>query len=67
MNTTVAGKPAISMVFTDDDGRRIEEVLWVNGRKLYTVTYAPPMLEGRYGVMKADPALSAIALASDLR
>ena len=34
VNTTVAGKPAISVVMTDDHGRRVEEILWLNGSKL---------------------------------
>lgn len=67
VNTTVGGKPAISMVFTDAQGRRIEEVLWVNGPKLYTVTYAPTLQSGRHGMMKANTAISAFALATELR
>lgn len=67
VNTTVAGKPAISVVFTDDKGRRVEEVLWVNGPKLYTVTYAPNLQPGRYGMMKANTAVSALTLATELR
>jgi hypothetical protein len=67
VNATVAGKPAISMVFTDDQGRRIEEVLWVEGRKLYVVTYAPTLQSGRYGMMKANTAISAFALATELK
>lgn len=67
VNATVAGKPAISMIFTDDHGRRVEEVLWVNGPKLYTVTYAPDLQPGRYGMMKANTAVSAFALATELR
>lgn len=67
VNATVAGKPAISMIFTDDQGRRVEEVLWVNGPKLYTVTYAPTLQPGRYGMMKANTAVSAFALATELR
>jgi hypothetical protein len=67
VNATVAGKPAISMVFTDDQGRRIEEVLWVDGPKLYKVTYAPNLQPGRYGMMKANTAVSAFALATELR
>lgn len=67
VNTTVAGKPAISVVFTDDQGRRVEEVLWVNGPKLYTVTYAPYLQPGRYGMMKANTAVTAFALATELQ
>jgi hypothetical protein len=67
VNATVADKPAISVVFTDDQGRRVEEVLWVNGPKLYTVTYAPNLQPGRYGMMKANTAVSAFALATELR
>jgi hypothetical protein len=67
VNATVAGKPAISMVFIDEQGRRIEEVLWVDGAKLYKVTYAPKLQAGRYGMMKANTAVSAFALATELR
>ena len=67
VNTTVAGKPAISMVMTDDHGRRVEEVLWVNGGKLYKVTYAPDQQTGRYGQMKVNSALSAVSLATELK
>lgn len=67
VNATVAGKPAISVVFTDDQGRRIEEVLWVHGPKLYTVTYAPEMRAGRDGTTKANAAVSAFGLATELR
>lgn len=67
VNATVAGKPAISMVFTDEQDRRIEEVLWVDGPKLYKVTYAPSLQAGRYGMMKANTAVSAFALATELR
>lgn len=67
VNTTVAGKPAISMVLTNDQGHRIEEVLWVDGGKLYTVTYAPDQQPGRYGMMKTNSAVSALSLATELR
>ncbi|WP_460824737.1 hypothetical protein [Massilia solisilvae] len=46
-------------MFTDDQGRRIEEVLWVDGPKLYAVTFAPNLQPGRYGMMKANTAVSA--------
>lgn len=67
VNTTVAGKPAISMVFTDDQGKRIEEVLWVVGGKLYKVTYAPDQQAGRDGMMKTNGAISALSLATELQ
>lgn len=67
VNTSVAGKPAISIVFRDDQGRTVEEVLWVNGGKLYKVTYAPDQQTGRYGMMKTNSAVSALSLASELR
>ena len=67
VNTTVAGKPAISIVFRDDQGQRVEEVLWVNGSKLYKVTYAPDQQTGRYGMMKTNSAVSALSLATELR
>lgn len=67
INTTVAGKPAISVVMTDEQGQRVEEVLWVNGGKLYKVTYAPDQQNGRYGKMKMNPAVSAVSLATELQ
>lgn len=67
INTTMAGKPAISMVFTDDHGQRIEEVLWVDGTKLYTVSFAPEMHKGRHGPMKTNANISAFSLAGELR
>jgi len=67
VNTNVAGKPAISMVYTDERGTRLEEVLWVNGGKLFKVTYAPNLNQGRYGMMKANPGVSALSLATELR
>jgi hypothetical protein len=67
VNTTVAGKPAISVIFTDDQGQRVEEVLWVNGGKLYKVTYAPDQQTGRYGKMKTNPTVSAVSLAMEIQ
>ena len=67
VNTTVAGKPAISIVFRGEQGRTVEEVLWVNGGKLYKVTYAPDLQAGRNGMMKANSAVSATSLATELR
>jgi hypothetical protein len=67
VNTTVAGKPAISAVFTDDSGQRIEEVLWVDGGKLNKVTFAPNMQNARYGLEKTNVSISAFSLASELR
>jgi hypothetical protein len=55
------------MVFVDNQDRRIEEVLWVEGPKLYKVTYAPNLQPGRYGMMKANTAVSAFGLATELR
>ncbi len=67
VNTTIAGKSAISAVFTDDSGQRIEEVLWVDGGKLNKVTFAPDMQNARYGLTKANSRVSAFSLASELR
>lgn len=67
VNTKVAGKPAISMILTNDQGHRVEEVLWVDGGKLYTVTYAPDQQSGRYGMMKINNAVSALSLAAELQ
>ena len=67
VNTTIAGKPAISKVFTDEGGQRIEEVLWIDGGKLYKVTFAPDMQNARYGLTKTNANVSAFSLASELR
>lgn len=67
VNTSVDGKPAISVVMTDELGHRVEEILWVSGRKLYKVTYAPDQQPGRYGKMKSNLAVSAVSLALELR
>lgn len=67
INTTVRGKPAISKVFTDDNGLRVEEVLWVSGSKLFMLTFASDMQAGRYGKTKANSRISAFSLASELR
>lgn len=67
VNTSVAGKPAISVVFTDDDGQQVEEILWVNGTKLYTLTFAPEMSQGRFGKTKSNVRISAPSLAQELR
>ncbi|NIA00248.1 hypothetical protein [Massilia sp. CCM 8734] len=66
VNTTVAGKPAISIVLTDDQGQRLEEVLWVNGGTLYKVTYAPDQHAGHDG-KKINSAISAVSLAAELQ
>jgi hypothetical protein len=67
VNTSVGGKPAISKVFTDENGLRVEEVLWVSGSKLYILTFAPEMQASRYGKSKANARISAVSLASELR
>ncbi|HAT31014.1 MAG TPA: hypothetical protein DCW29_09250, partial [Janthinobacterium sp.] len=67
VNTTIAGKPAISAVLTDDSGRRIEEVVWGDGGKLYKVTFAPDMRNARHGLEKINAGISACSLASELR
>lgn len=67
VNTSVGGKPAIAKIFTDDDGRVVEEILWVSGSKLYTLTYGPDMVNGRTGKAKTNVHVSAISLAQELR
>jgi hypothetical protein len=67
VNTTVANKPAGAAVFIGKHDQRIEEVMWVDGGRLYKVTYAPDQQAGRYGMMKTNPALSALSLALELR
>ncbi|QYF95562.1 hypothetical protein KY495_10660 [Massilia sp. PAMC28688] len=67
VNARIGGKPAISVVFADDHGQRIEEVMWGNGPKLFKVTFAPLMRREKNGQMKANVAVSAFSLASDLR
>ncbi|HEX8612205.1 MAG TPA: hypothetical protein VF800_13030 [Telluria sp.] len=67
VNTTVGGKPAIAKVFTDDHGKRIEEVVWVDGSKFYMLTYAPDLQPGRFSAMKTNAGVSASALASEVR
>lgn len=67
INTSVGGKPAISVVFVDDGGQTVEEILWVNGSKLYTLTFAPEMSQGRFGKVKENARVSAPSLAQELR
>jgi hypothetical protein len=67
INTTVGAKPAISVVFTDGEGRSVEEVMWVDLGKLYTLTYGPDVRPGPRGKEKRDPHVSAAGLAQELR
>lgn len=67
INTTMGGKPAISKVFVDHHGQRVEEVLWVDRGKLYMLTFAPDLQVGRYGKQKANTSVSAFSLASEVR
>lgn len=39
INTDVNGKKAISKVFINDSNQVVEEVVWVNGKKMYTLTF----------------------------
>jgi len=41
INTRVRGKPAISRIFSDEDGQTVEEVVWVDGNKLFMLTFGP--------------------------
>ncbi|MGH8808160.1 MAG: hypothetical protein ACREX0_09815 [Noviherbaspirillum sp.] len=65
VNTRVNGKPAISKVFTDDDGQSIEEVVWVSGNKFYMFTFGPDIVPG--SKVKAAAHISAHTLAQELR
>ena len=67
INTQVAGQPAISKVFIDGDGQTVEEVLWVNEHKLYTLTFAPEVKKGKFGKAKSNIQVSATSLAQELR
>ena len=67
VNTTIAGKPAISVVFTDNSGQRIEKILWVDDGKLNKVTFAPDMQNARYGMTKINVSISALSLAKELK
>ncbi|RZI43714.1 hypothetical protein EGT07_08065 [Herbaspirillum sp. HC18] len=46
INTRVRGKPAISKIFTDEDGQTIEEVVWVEGNKFFMLTFRPDLIAG---------------------
>lgn len=67
INTQVGGQPAISKVFNDGEGRTVEEVLWVQGHKLFMLTFAPDMENGRFGLAKSNVRISANSLAQELR
>lgn len=64
VNTRVHGKPAISRVFTDDDGQMIEEVVWVDGGKFYMLTLGPDVAPGTKA--KAAVHVTAHSLAQEL-
>lgn len=64
VNTRVRGKPAISRVFTDDDGQTIEEVVWVDGGKFYMLTFGPDIMPGTNA--KAAAHVTAHTLAQEL-
>ncbi|MES2742247.1 MAG: hypothetical protein V4754_15030 [Pseudomonadota bacterium] len=66
VNTTVLGKPAISKIFTVD-GQTVQEILWVNGSKLYTLTFVPDMEDGGLGKFKVNSRISAKSLAQEIR
>lgn len=65
VNTRVSGKPAISKVFIDDDGRSIEEIVWVSGQKFHMLTFGPDLVSG--SKLKAAAHISAFSLAQELR
>lgn len=64
VNAQVRGKPAISRVFTDDDGQSIEEVVWVEGGKFYMLTFGPNLTPGTKA--KAAAHITAYSLAQEL-
>lgn len=64
VNTRVHGKPAISRVFTDDDGHTIEEVVWVEGGKFNMLTFGPDVSPGTKA--KAAAHITAHSLAQEL-
>jgi hypothetical protein len=64
VNTRVHGKPAISRVFTDDEGRTIEEVVWVEGSKFFMLTFGPDLIPGTKA--KAAAHITAHSLAQEL-
>ena len=68
VNTRVNGKSAISKVFTDADGQSVEEIVWVNGSKLYMLIFGPDVVVGGGGTkVKVAPHVTALSLAQELR
>ena len=71
VNTDVHGKKAISRVITDGDSQQIEDITWVSGKMMYTLTFGPD-LTPEDGVRsegiksKAAPDISALSLALEL-
>jgi hypothetical protein len=59
----------ISKVFTDENGQSIEEIVWVNGNKLYMLTFGPDVVLSSAAVpkLKASSEVSAFSLAQELR
>lgn len=64
VNTRVRGNPAISKIFTDDDGQTIEEVVWVESGKFYMLTFGPNHAIGNKSKVAAH--VSAHLLAQEL-
>ena len=67
VNTDVHGKQAISKVITNGN-KKIEEVVWVNGKKLYTLTFGPNTSpeDGGSKSKATAPDISALSLALEL-
>lgn len=68
IKTRVLGKPAISKVFTDNEGQMIEQIVWVNGTKFYMLTFGPDLVASNANTkLKANPHVSAASIANELR
>jgi hypothetical protein len=66
VNTVVNGKQAISKVFIDGNNQSVEEIVWVNGTKMHTLTYAPNIDSASSIKRSANQAVSAFSLAQEL-
>lgn len=64
VNTRVRGNPAISKIFTDDNGQTVEEIVWVEGGRFYMLTFGPDLASGSR--LKASAHISAHSLAHEL-
>lgn len=64
VNAEVRGKPAISRVFSDNEGKTVEEIVWVEGGKFYMLTFGPDVIPNTRA--KAAAHVSALTLAQEL-